>query len=152
MILFSLTLLSLLLLSPPAPAVMGIQTVPCRKNILPGYKFVSSGKDGDKYLDASKRVTLYAQCFPMRVSADDVIEKWKPQANPKNTEAEAVYFEIPTETRKRRIYVITRKPALQLIFETRWRNGIWLEATEDQIIRAFRKPSPKKPTFRKTKA
>lgn len=132
-------------------AQYGIKSVPCRKNILPGYKYVSSGKDGDKFLDASKRVTLYAKCFPMRVSYEELIAKLKPQANPKNTEAEAVYFEIPTETRKRRVYVITRKPAMQLTFETRWRNGIWLEATEDQIIRAFGKPGKgrKKPTFRK---
>lgn len=151
MIFRSLIFILLALTGFPAPAVLGVQTVPCRKNILPGYKFVSSSKDGDKYLDASKRVTMYAQCFPMRASPDDVIQKWKPQANPKNTDAEAVYFEIPTETRKRRVYVITRKPAMQLIFETRWRNGIWLEATEDQIIKAFGKPgkSKKKPSFRK---
>lgn len=140
--------IALVATAAPALAQYGIPSVPCRKNILPGYKYVSSGKQGDKFLDASKRVTLYAKCFPMRVSYDELIAKLKPQANPKNTEAEAVYFEIPTETRKRRVYVITRKPAMQLTFETRWRNGIWLEATEDQIIRAFGKPG-KKPTFRK---
>ncbi len=106
-------------------------TIPCPKNPLKGYTYKGINKDGDKYLDAGKRVTLYVKCFPLKVSPDDLIAKLKTEANPKNLMGEGVYFEINTETRSRRVYVVTRKPVMQMTFETRWRNRVWLEATED---------------------
>lgn len=135
-----------LFLSHPA---WSLTTVPCRKNILPGYKFINRERSGDRYQDAAKRVTLYVKCYPLTTSSDDLISALKPQANPKNMDGEAVYFEISTYTKAQRVYVVTRKPVMQLTFETRWRNRVWLEPTQAQMEKAFARQ--KTPTFRTQK-
>lgn len=124
-------------------------TAPCPKNILKGYSYTGFNADGDKYQDASKRVTLYVKCFSHRVSPEDLVARWKPEANPKNMIGEAVFFEMNYETKSRRVYVVTRKPVMQMIFETRWRNRIWLEATQDLMekfaARGKKSPIAKRP-------
>lgn len=111
---------------------------PCTSYGFKGFSFVSTSAGEDQYHNNSEGINLSVKCFPLTVKPEEVINKLKKESSVRNTQGDAVYFEFNVRGRFKRVYVISRKPVLQLTFSTKRRNRAALDSTQYLVESYYR--------------
>ena len=112
---------------------------PCTKYGFKGFNYQRTEGGEDQYMNANEGVALSVKCFPLKVKAEDLINKLKKESSVRNTQGDAVYFEFNVRGRFKRVYVISRKPVLQLTFSTKRKNRAALDTTQYLVESYYRK-------------
>ena len=112
---------------------------PCTKYGFKGFTYQKSQGGEDRYSDRTDGVSLAVKCFPPKITFDEIVNKLKKEASARNTQGAAVYFEFNVRGRFKRVYVVGRKPVLQLTFSTKRSNRSALVDTQTLIEQYYRK-------------
>lgn len=110
----------------------------CSPVKLPGFTYKSTVSNKDIYRH-SNGIRMEVRCPPATITADDLINKYKTESSVRNTLGDAVYFEFDRERMFERIYVITRRPTVELIFSIHYKKRARLNGTEPAVVAAYPK-------------
>lgn len=115
----------------------------CAPVKLPGY--TPTKESSGEFFSAATGLTLTVKCLPDHVVYEQASEKYKKEANMRNTNTDAVYFEFLTHGRYKRIYLIAGSPVLELTFSARRKHRAALDDTQYIIEKQFKRPKFRRP-------
>lgn len=105
---------------------------------LRGYIFKRSRESEDHYFNKEDGIRLRVKCMAPTVKPEEVIDRLSKESSVRNTTGDAVYFEFDDASEFRRVYVITRRPVLQLTFSTKHKRRARLDDTQILIEAAYK--------------
>lgn len=111
---------------------------PCSKLQLRGYVYKNTQEGEDRYFNKMDGIRLSVKCLPPAVKPEEVVERLSKESSVRNTTGDAVYFEFDDAGQFRRVYVITRRPVLQLTFTTKHKRRAALDDTQGLIEATFK--------------
>lgn len=110
----------------------------CAKIQLRGYVYKDRVEGDDRYFNKKDGIRLRVKCMAPAVTPEDVIAQLSKESSVRNTTGDAVYFEFDDASEFRRVYVITRRPVLQLTFTTKHKRRARLDETQLLIEEAYK--------------
>jgi len=113
--------------------------VPCANYGFRDYSYQKHYAGEDQYYNAAAGITLKVKCLSKTTTFEQAIEKLKTESAARNTQGDAVYFESNEHGRMRRIYIVDRKPVVQLTFSAKRRHRAALDSTQPLIEKYYKK-------------
>lgn len=121
--------------------LVALAKVPCANYGFPGFSFKGHRLGEDRYFNSAEKVELKVKCLPANTTFDQTVEKLSKESSVRNTGGDAVYFEFNENGQFSRVYVVDRKPVVQLTFSARERFRSALDATEALVEKYYKKSS-----------
>lgn len=104
-----------------------------------GYTYQKRVNGEEQFYNSLHGITLRVRCHPPDVTFEQIVNKLKLDSGVRNTTGDAVYFESNERGIFKRVYVVERKPVVQLTFSARRKNRAFLNKTQALIEKYYKK-------------